>query len=247
MINFFRKIRYNLMEQNKTGKYLKYAIGEIVLVVIGILIAISINNWNENRKLDNSIQIYYQQLLVDIQTDKNYYNNLINWLESNITLFNNYKDIYKEPNLTISKVIEGIFNNSFSVYDIQAKTSTIKTLINTGSIQFIKPILRDKLTTYYGSQTQIIEISQANNADANNILQSVAMNSATPEFLSRLKNQPELMNVLDIENKLPEKILKVEAYLNWRTIIENTTIAGLNNLIKDADIIIELLNKELEK
>ena len=38
------------MEKNKTGKYLKYAIGEIILVVIGILIALSINNWNENRK-----------------------------------------------------------------------------------------------------------------------------------------------------------------------------------------------------
>jgi hypothetical protein len=38
------------MEKNKTGKYLKYALGEIVLVVIGILIALSINNWNENRK-----------------------------------------------------------------------------------------------------------------------------------------------------------------------------------------------------
>ena len=50
MIKFFRKIRYDLMEQNKTGKYLKYAVGEIVLVVIGILIALSINNWNENRK-----------------------------------------------------------------------------------------------------------------------------------------------------------------------------------------------------
>ena len=50
MIKFFRKIRYNLMEQNKTGKYLKYALGEIVLVVMGILIALSINNWNENRK-----------------------------------------------------------------------------------------------------------------------------------------------------------------------------------------------------
>ncbi len=49
MIKFFRKIRYNLMEQNKTGKYLKYAIGEIALVVIGILIALSINNWNEDR------------------------------------------------------------------------------------------------------------------------------------------------------------------------------------------------------
>jgi len=50
MIKFFRKIRYDLMEKNKTGKYLKYAIGEIVLVVIGILIALSINNWNEQRK-----------------------------------------------------------------------------------------------------------------------------------------------------------------------------------------------------
>ncbi|MEP0133098.1 MAG: hypothetical protein ABJJ25_13950 [Eudoraea sp.] len=44
MIKFFSKIRYNLMNQNKTGKYLKYAIGEIVLVVIGILIALSIKN-----------------------------------------------------------------------------------------------------------------------------------------------------------------------------------------------------------
>ncbi len=50
MIKFFRRIRFDLMEKNKTGKYFKYAIGEIVLVVIGILIALSINNWNENRK-----------------------------------------------------------------------------------------------------------------------------------------------------------------------------------------------------
>jgi len=51
MIKFFRKIRYDLMEKNKTGKYLKYAIGEIVLVVIGILIALSINTWNETKKM----------------------------------------------------------------------------------------------------------------------------------------------------------------------------------------------------
>jgi len=49
MIKFFRKIRYDLMEKNKPGKYLKYAIGEIVLVVIGILIALQINNWNTER------------------------------------------------------------------------------------------------------------------------------------------------------------------------------------------------------
>jgi len=50
MIKFFRHIRQSLIMENKTTNYLKYAIGEIVLVVIGILIALSINNWNEQRK-----------------------------------------------------------------------------------------------------------------------------------------------------------------------------------------------------
>jgi len=49
-MKFFRKTRYNLMEGNKIGAYLKYAVGEIILVVMGILIAISVNNWNESRK-----------------------------------------------------------------------------------------------------------------------------------------------------------------------------------------------------
>jgi len=50
MIKFFRHIRKSLLMENKTSKYFKYAIGEIVLVVIGILIALQINNWNEESK-----------------------------------------------------------------------------------------------------------------------------------------------------------------------------------------------------
>ena len=50
MISFFRKIRKKLADDNKPVKYLRYAIGEIVLVVVGILIALQVNNWNEVRK-----------------------------------------------------------------------------------------------------------------------------------------------------------------------------------------------------
>ncbi|WP_299164553.1 DUF6090 family protein, partial [uncultured Eudoraea sp.] len=50
MIKFFRHIRQRLLTENKVSKYMFYAIGEIVLVVIGILIALSINNWNDYRK-----------------------------------------------------------------------------------------------------------------------------------------------------------------------------------------------------
>ena len=65
MIKFFRKIRQNLLMENKTGKYFKYAIGEIVLVVIGILIALQINNWNENRKQASKTKHLIERLIIE--------------------------------------------------------------------------------------------------------------------------------------------------------------------------------------
>lgn len=62
MIKFFRKIRQSLLSEGKTKKYLKYAIGEIILVVIGILIALQINNLNEERLLRNKEQVLLHQL-----------------------------------------------------------------------------------------------------------------------------------------------------------------------------------------
>ena len=67
MIKFFRNIRQNLLMQNKTSKYFKYAIGEIILVVIGILIALQINNWNQNR-LNKKVET---ETLVNLKVDLN--------------------------------------------------------------------------------------------------------------------------------------------------------------------------------
>ncbi len=70
MIKFFRKIRQNLVMENKTSKYFKYAVGEIFLVVIGILIALQINNWNESRKLQKEINTYLNQKLDNLKEDR---------------------------------------------------------------------------------------------------------------------------------------------------------------------------------
>ena len=69
MIKFFRKIRQKLLSENKFSKYLVYAIGEIVLVVIGILIALQINNWNENRKNEEQGIIQKKALKIELEND----------------------------------------------------------------------------------------------------------------------------------------------------------------------------------
>ena len=70
MLKFFRKIRYDLMEKNKTGKYLKYAIGEIVLVVLGILIALQINNWNEQQIESKKEQAILKRLAKEFTSNR---------------------------------------------------------------------------------------------------------------------------------------------------------------------------------
>ncbi|PKP24697.1 MAG: hypothetical protein CVU03_11145 [Bacteroidetes bacterium HGW-Bacteroidetes-2] len=70
MIKIFRKIRQRLITENKFSKYLLYAIGEIILVVIGILIALSINNWNENRKNSIEEKVILENLLENLKLSK---------------------------------------------------------------------------------------------------------------------------------------------------------------------------------
>ena len=90
MIKFFRHIRQNLLMENKTGRYLKYAIGEIVLVVIGILIALQINNWNEQRK-QNQIEL---TILKEIKNDLLFSSKEIDTIiKYNQSYLNDYKHI----------------------------------------------------------------------------------------------------------------------------------------------------------
>ena len=88
MIGFFRRIRRKMANENKFVQYSRYAIGEIVLVVIGILIAISINNWNENRKQANSEIEFVAGIKNDLKQDQEYIDLIVKIGEAKIEAFN---------------------------------------------------------------------------------------------------------------------------------------------------------------
>ncbi|MCA0154276.1 DUF6090 family protein [Winogradskyella vincentii] len=107
MIKFFRHIRKSLLMENKTGKYFKYAIGEIFLVVIGILIALQINNWNENRKLRGAEIKLLQNVKTSIEADTlriNFYINFFSAVEKSNDRINLYieKDLSYNDSLSFA-------------------------------------------------------------------------------------------------------------------------------------------------
>ncbi|WP_417859825.1 hypothetical protein [Winogradskyella sediminis] len=82
MITIFRKIRQNLVSENKFSKYLIYAIGEIILVVIGILLALQINNWNEKRLQKLTLSNYYERMHEELESSRDELDNLIFGIDS---------------------------------------------------------------------------------------------------------------------------------------------------------------------
>jgi hypothetical protein len=79
MIKFFRKIRQRLLKENKMSKYLLYAIGEIVLVVIGILVALQLNNWNQERVASDKEQLLLSELHDEFVNNKKQFEEVIYW------------------------------------------------------------------------------------------------------------------------------------------------------------------------
>jgi hypothetical protein len=122
MIKFFRKIRFDLMEKNKTGKYFKYAIGEVILVVIGILIALSINTWNENKKDRKQEKEFITSVKKDLKQDKFFIKLIIEQLEPRKEAYkainNDILNLYQNDRISLDSIFMVYFRSQRTFYPI---------------------------------------------------------------------------------------------------------------------------------
>ena len=158
MIKFFRKIRYDFMEKNKTGKYLKYAIGEIILVVIGILIALSINSWNQDRldQLDKTEIL--SKLHIEFQVNKKILQDykLTNEMSMNANIA--LMSLIGETREGLSKQnLDSLFYEAYQGYELAFTENATKNIVEGGRLNLFKD---EEMTTLLNQWNSLSEIRE---------------------------------------------------------------------------------------
>ncbi len=231
MLKFFRKIRKNLLTENKFSKYLFYAIGEILLVVIGILIALQINNWNNGRIERKEEEKSYLNIKRQIIDDKN---DLLKVIDYNdyfsrayqygikIIMSGNRSKIDSLALVTMSLSQFSDFHNSGNIY---------QTLVNSGDLKLLK---NSKIT----SAVQKLETTYVFTNKLENIHWELIINELSPE----LKGVIDYTTVKAVE---PDKLYSIELKNIFFEIIELTKLK--NTIYKQALVEIDSITNYIDQ
>lgn len=219
MIKFFRRIRHKMLTENKFSKYLMYAIGEIILVVIGILIALSINNRNENKRIAE----YEKGLLIEMTA--NLQRDLIDLKFS----INRNKNILKANRIVLHYLEDpSIHQDSIDYYfaNIQGNavfgknTSAYESLKTVGFRMTENRILRERTTNLYTDTYDYIRYLELNRDEKFQIEQVIPQinknividslgHSAHPMNIALLSQNQEFKEILKFNCKLKTQIIEV--------------------------------------
>ncbi len=259
MIKFFRKIRYNLMSENKMSKYFKYAIGEIILVVIGILIALQINNWNQKRINNDKARYYLLGLesdltrqIANLDNINKSYVSIIKVAENLLVDYQKFESIEAIPNIN-KRISNLMWENTFSVIN-----TSFSELVSTGNISLIQnKELRNQIIEYY----QYLEVSyQTTNQNSKDVFYSLAF----PLFSEVLIINPSDFG-MSLDKKLiynfSEKLTKEQKNqfknietqkkiinaINLKILATTSNKQSLNFFIKNGKELLDNIKKELEK
>ncbi len=239
MIKFFREIRQRLLTENKFSKYLLYAIGEIILVVIGILIALQINNWNIDRISDKQMTSYMVGLKEDLKIDTLNFSKAIKIYEYSVDIRNVLMPLSNYENTPTDSILELIipyYSNQRLV------TNTFNKITNSGITQISKnDSLSKKIYDYYTTNLEKFHRSldwdkEKTTVDADywiygqNLFEIKWTNGITrlkDEVTSRvhlikLTSEPKGRNHLNLAHLRKKRVL--ENYLDTRKIAEELII-----------------------
>ncbi len=241
MIKFFRKIRQKLLAENKFSKYLIYAIGEIFLVVIGILIALQINNWNENQKLKSAeiklLQNFEISMLSDVESFEYY-------IEEYRTIHHSMRIIksHMEANLPYSDSLDFHFLNSTAYWSPRIDQGVYSTLNSTDLNLISNDSLRKKVVAYYTFATTNFDMKISKYS---NIIDNASDHLLNTRFDGLWNVEERAMIPHDYESLKADKeynyfIRSLDQQVYW--LVEKP----LNEADKKAKTLIELISAELE-
>ncbi len=234
MINFFRRIRKQLFTENSFTKYLFYAIGEIILVVIGILIALQINNWNNLRIEKEEAKKSYRNIKRQIEDDRDELTKekaLNNYLSASFKYANK---IIRAQDFTKSDSLALIAMGLSQYSDFNSVGNIYETLVNSGNIKLLK---NDEIT----SSIQQLETTYIYANKLETIHWDIIINELSPLLKSTVNFdafkavKPEKLYEVEMQNFFVESI--------YLTSAKDTVYS---NAIREIDAIIELINTELD-
>ena len=230
MIKFFRHIRKNLLMENKTSKYFKYAIGEIVLVVIGILIALQINNWNEQRLERVNEQKTLKDLKVEFKANFSELNQVLSQHQIILKELKEIQIVTKSKDYTNPK-LNNLTNSLIKWFTFTDRPGASTNLISAGNLNIIKNTeLRDLITQWEGNVHDV--------NDDEIFLENFTRETILP-FLS--KHYPitnleaaniELLQSLELDIDTDANLVYENKEVNWQTFLENEELQSLVALKK---------------
>jgi len=246
MIKFFRKIRQNLLLEGKTGKYLKYAFGEVVLVMIGILLALQVNNWNELRKENKKEKLYLTQLFNEFKKDSTNLEWITGLAESKINQADTVIQLIKIKNSNLKDSISAV-RNIFLIgkgTNFEPFLPTYEELVSSGQFAIIKnKQISDKIRAYV-ARMQVLD----NFAFQENKQRKVTYNTHLYNYMSS-EIMPliwEYRNTLTFWKLAREKEMNIQGFLNdpeSMIITQNVKSADMENTYLDRAVKVNHLGR----
>ncbi|MEM6722032.1 MAG: DUF6090 family protein [Bacteroidota bacterium] len=228
MIKFFRKIRRNLLSKGKTREYLKYGFGEIILVVIGILIAVQINNWNIDRQNEEKEILYLTRLTTNLGSDKRLYEYII---KEDSLLIAELKAIQNDIANHIQTINQPVEDFKFLTkgYKFGSNRTVIDNLISSGQIELLRSnYLVENILVYY-RQTEHNEATIDATIKAQN---SRTINDLILKFNSNNKKDSSYIEIL-------------KNYIHFRIYLIEQQLESYTSQKIRAEKLIDKINKEI--